>query len=265
MVARTQRVGRWAKPLVWPRVLAAAGMCLLVACEPDAAAGPSTNGDAADHATLRLALGGGPVADVTGFLASLTCGDVLQGAWVPLLDSGLPPHIDPDLAGASFGDWFVTAAPGPCTVSVLPMISEGVPSAECQPAELEVTLVAGVTTEVTLVVQCPGTPQTALDLVTVVNEAPVITDLLLHPSDVVAPCTPVTLTVVAQDPDGDALTTTFAVAGPAPDAKGIAEGNVFRVTVGTEGVWTIEATVSDGYLSASAQAQFTVESSADCP
>ena len=264
MVTHTHMAERRATPSLWPRVLSVAGMCLLASCEPNAAA-PSAEGDAADHATLRLALGGGPVADVTGFLATLACGEVLQGAWVPLLDSGLPPHIDPDLAGASFGDWFVIATPGACTVSVSPMTSPGVPSAECLPAGADVILVAGVTTEITLVVQCPGTPQTGLDLVTVVNEAPVITDLLLHPADVVAPCTPVTLTVVAEDADGDPLETTFAVSGPAADAKVSIKANVVSVITGTAGVWTIESTVSDGYLSAVALAQFTVEKSADCP
>ena len=264
MVAHTLLAKRRVEPAAWPRVLAAVSLCLLVSCEPDAAA-PPAEGDAADHATLRLALGGGPVADVTGFLATLACGEVLQGAWVPLLDSGLPPHIDPDLAGASFGDWFVTAAPGTCTVSVSPMTSPGVPSAECLPTGTEVTLVAGLTTEVTLVVQCPGTPQTALDLVTVVNEAPIITGLLLHPSDVVAPCTPVTLTVLADDADGDALGTTFDVSGPALAPKVSSKGNVVTVIAGVEGVWTIKSTVSDGYLAATAQAQFTVEGSADCP
>jgi hypothetical protein len=235
------------------------GIC--AGCEPgtmETAAGDET------HATLRLAIGG-PVADVAGVHVTLTCGDVIQGNYVPLLDAGLPPHLDPDLAGASFADWFLTTAPGPCTVSVTPMSAPGTPSVECLPTSADVLLVAGQTTEITLVIQCPTPPPAGFDLVTVINDGPEITGMLLHPAETVAPCTPVTITVEAHDPDDDALNITFEVSGSSETFSSLADPTSITVTAGDAGLWTVKATASDGFLEVTATAQFTVEDTADCP
>lgn len=213
--------------------------------------------------TLRLALGG-PVADVAGLYYVVDCDGVVYTQYVPLEAEGLPDHIDPTWANASFGDLFLTVPEGTCDVTVTPMQSPGVPSVLCQPTSATVTVVAGATTEEVLVIQCDSPDPGGIDIVTVVNEAPVVTELQVHPALSVPGCTPVTVTVVAADPESAPLSYDFVVSGPSDTYGAEPSGAQFRLTAGEKGNWRITARVSDGFVTTDAIVNIVIEDTAVC-
>ncbi len=230
----------------------AVGGCDGAASSPDGATG-----------TLKLALGG-PVADVTGLDYEVDCGGVLYTAYVDLEAEELPAHVDPDLAGSSFGDYFLTVPEGPCEVTVTPMQAPGVASELCQPTSTGVTITAGQTTEVLLVINCEASATGGLDVVTVVNQAPVITEIQVSPALSVAPCTPVSFTVKAHDLDGDPLTYDFLVSGPGETYDAVTEGVTLVFTAGEMGDWEITARVNDGHTTTKSTVTLYIEDSASC-
>jgi hypothetical protein len=213
--------------------------------------------------TLQFALGG-PVADVTGLYYEIDCGGALYTQYVDLEAQGLPPHIDPDLAGSSFGDYFLTVPEGPCEVTVTPMLAPEVPSELCGPVSESVNITAGLTTEVLLVISCASNDGGGLDVVTVLNEAPTITELVVDPGLSVPPCITVHVDVLVMDPEGDPLSFTYSVLGPPGPYSLTPNGASVAFYSGVEGTWTILVEVSDGYGTTEASVNIAVTGSGIC-
>jgi hypothetical protein len=135
----------------------------------------------------------------------------------------LPPGI---IQGAStehrFADAYFELDPGIYDVTIIPMMADLanpgqiLPSQECIPAQASQLLVSeGNTTETALVVKCPGTGGSGLDVIVTINHAPRILDLNFLPSKFIAACEKLVAVLTTEDPDKDNLVYDWTIQGPA--------------------------------------------------
>jgi hypothetical protein len=221
-------------------ILSALVACLAAACGQ----APGTGG--ADG-VLRLRTHG-LVEGVAGVQYELEC-DSGQSAqeYIRLEAEGLPEHLSQEQAGASFADLFQVLPAGSCLVTATAMEGPEQPNERCQRARAEVDIQPGQTTEVLLGLTCQG-DNGGVDVVTVINTAPQITQVTLDQESRVAACTPISLRVEATDADGDALDHSFQVEPPPVRALYDleAEGDTATLLAQTPGTYTVISTVSDG-------------------
>ncbi len=203
-------------------------------------------GASAEHATLHLAVTGG--SGVAGVHYEIECDDAAGTAtsvYVELEAEGLPSHRGA-FAGADFADLFLVAGEGVCEVTATAMADVDSPLDTCAPATATVQVVPEATTEALLVINC-GPPEGGVDVVTVINQVPVV-EVSFDPGPAVEPCQVLDLTAKATDADGDAVTVTFEVTGP-DDAVGLqwsADGEVLTFSSASPGTYTVTITASDG-------------------
>ncbi len=219
-------------------------VCLACAEPPETAIG-----------TVRLALHGSVPSEITGVLYAVTCGGVEQEPiYVALEAEGLPREVDATLAGRPFADRFAIVPAGVCVVTVFPMRSPSEVSSRCQPAEATVNVTAELTTEATLVIRCAATAG-AVDVVTVIDEAPIIDAVAFNPSNAVGTCTSVLIVPTAHDPDGDVVLVQFSVtAPPGGSATVSAQGGSAVVTPLAPGTYVVTVTATANGAATTAQA-----------
>lgn len=106
-----------------------------------------------------------------------------------------------------------------------------------------------MTTEVLLVSQCEGEPSSAVDVIVALNRPPKITAVTLDPSKFITVCETLTITVEAEDPDGDELDPVYDfsfVSTPDEGARLDAQGAVASL-VGGAGDYLVEVRVFDAH------------------
>lgn len=181
--------------------------------------------------------------------ADSSCGDPpLYTQTRSLEEESLPISLGDGAAGHLFADAFFVLEPGEYRVCALPLHGEE-PSSECAPAEMVVTAQPELTTEVLLVSQCEGEPSSAVDVIVELNDPPVITAVTLDPSKFVTVCETLTITVEAEDPNGDELNPVYdfqIVSSPGTGALLDARGPVATLA-GSPGDYVIEVKVFDSH------------------
>ncbi|MCH2109678.1 MAG: cadherin-like domain-containing protein [Polyangiaceae bacterium] len=158
-------------------------------------------------------------------------------------------HSGVDLANDSgyqaFVDGLMTLPPGEYKVCVQPLQANGSPSEVCAAAESTATVFPEVTTEITMISQCSGNPNGALDVITVFNDPPLITNIDIAESKFILACEVATFTVAAEDPNGDALTYVWQqTAGPATGSL-VGDGTSATYAPSEAGVYEFQVTVTD--------------------
>jgi hypothetical protein len=170
----------------------------------------------------------------------------------------VPAAVQPPDAGAlhPLFDAFFTLPEGAYHLCAIPMAGE-LASQLCERAEGDATVVAQATTEVLLVSQCRGARRGGLDVITTLNDPPVIDNLDIAPSKFIATCDRATFTATASDPNGDALSFTWEIVSGPAGASLIAVGASATFSTVTAGEYTVRVTARDVY-GASASLTFPV-------
>jgi len=213
--------------------------------------------------TLVMALGwagcgrrGIPTEGLGGLHAALsaTAADDLAAVRLDVARGGtiiVTRTVTPTMGGGGGsgpgGDAFFTLPPGLYAVTGTPLDASGAPSRSCSSAMASATVEAGLTAEVTLTIFCQSTGSGGLDVVIKTVHAPVITDLSFDPSKFTLTCEPVTVTVTAQDSDGDPLTYEWTVASqPAGAVDSLTPNGAKARFVGqTPGDYSLTVTVKN--------------------
>ena len=210
-----------------------------------AACGPGGTPDATGN--LQLVGQAVTAQDIAGILYEVSCEDGTSSTeYVPMEEEGLPEHIDLSLAGQPFADLFMVLPPGDCTVTATAMLGPGEPAPGCGAVSQDVTIVADETTEIVLVIQCEADPVGALDVITVVTDAPSIVDVVYDPSKFIVQCEEVNITVTAGG-GLPPLTYGFVVitAPTGANYTSSSSGNVFTFYAETPGMYEVTVTVTD--------------------
>jgi hypothetical protein len=194
------------------------------------------------------------VAGVTGVTVTIDC---LQGfsseQYAALEVEGLPRHVGPDFAGQPFADLFAVLPVDVCTITAMAMTTSTDPADHCAPATVTVALQAVATTEVLLAIECQPPDQGAVDIVTTLNHAPVVTSATWSPDTTVAVGVPVTLVVGVEDLDGDTVEVTFETLPPDGAVyTGQTKGLQWTLQPQTPGTYGVRVTVDDGQLATDA-------------
>lgn len=204
---------------------------------------PSTATDftASLHATI---LWSGGQTEIGGMLWSAQCeGGTTASAWVPLLPTStdLPtPQLQPPTLAA---DWFVVLPPGECTVTVEATDQNEAVSADCASVTLTVVVTKGVTTELVVAIPCGIQNTGGIDVVGVINTAPVLSSVDMVP-EIAKPCEPAMITANAQDPDGDPLSYLWVPLQTTPAVFLTTTGA--HITFVTPGPFPLRLVVQDG-------------------
>jgi len=181
--------------------------------------------------------------------ADSSCGDPpLYTQTRSLEEESLPISLGDSAPGHLFADAFFVLEPGEYRVCALPLHGEE-PSSECAAAEMLVTASPELTTEVLLVSECEGEPSSAVDVIVELNDPPVITAVTLDPSKFVTVCETLTITVDAEDPNGDELNPVYDfrfISSPGAGALLDARGPVATLA-GAAGDYLIQVTVFDSH------------------
>jgi hypothetical protein len=106
-----------------------------------------------------------------------------------------------------------TLPAGEFRVCVTPLSGDS-PADRCDPGEALASVRAGETTEATLTLQCRDEPDGVIQTIVQLNEAPNIEALVIDPGTSISVCDAVTLSLEADDADGDALTTEWGAGDP---------------------------------------------------
>ncbi|WP_437600272.1 PKD domain-containing protein [Sorangium sp. So ce590] len=239
------------------------------ACDMEKSDGDAAGTTGAIHAALAVR---GARHDVTAIHykvvgAGSTCGDApLAEATSALEPEALPGSVLPASSGTHAGDSVVfLLPPGNYRVCATPM-SDAAPSSECAPTEGTAYVAAEATTEVLLVSQCGGGANGGLDTVVALNDPPRINDLDIAPSKFISRCETATITVGAEDPDGDPISFAWSItASPSGSSPALqATGAASSFSTDMPGDYQVQVTVSDVYA-ASSSLTFPVHVSAeDC-
>ncbi|MEZ4447511.1 MAG: hypothetical protein R3B72_51015 [Polyangiaceae bacterium] len=128
----------------------------------------------------------------------------------PVVASGTIPLHPGALSGHRFGEATFLVPPGSYLACAAPRQNDASPSAECAPASAPVVVTAGETTTASLVSQCVAT-QGGVDVNVELNDPPRIDDVQVSPSKFIEDCETATLSVDASDPEGAALSYSWAV------------------------------------------------------
>jgi 5'-nucleotidase len=209
---------------------AAVGVLLAGAC------GKRDQGD--ELGTMALAVMGDP--DTAGFQFDVATSDgtLVANRYVANPTSGKLP-----------ADAFFTLEVGNYVASATPMSAMGVPQPGCAVARAPAAVTKGKTTELVLVARCQARGRGGLDVAGRTNFEPEITNFSYEPSKYVTPCQKVSISVDAEDRDGDPLTYAFAlVAAPANVAGNVVfetAGKRFSLTSSVPGDFQVEARACD--------------------
>ena len=172
------------------------------------------NGNSDPEGNMQLYAAGATAADVNGVLYEITCDSGFTATeYVSMDPSGLPPHIDPTLAGSPFADLFLTMPPGTCEVTATAMIDSTTPAEGCTPATTTVVVNENETTEAVMIIVCDPPPTGALDLIAVVTDGPGVVDISYDPSKFIVKCKEVAVTVTTS---GEDVTVTYVVSVTPP-------------------------------------------------
>ncbi len=135
-------------------------------------------------------------------------------------------------------------------------------SAVCARTDTTVEVQAQATTEAALVSQCVSTSQGGIDVVVSLNQEPIITKIELAPSKYISACESLNAIATAQDPNEDALSYAWTVAGP--EGSNLLTSGSSANFSGPSGDYELTLEVSDGHGGTS-QLAFPVHiSAADC-
>lgn len=145
---------------------------------------------------------------MSGFKIEVYTGQTLVDSAYVLLNSGHLPQGYVPGAGSShdYASKVFILLPGNHHIMAYPMKSETVQSTVCAVAETDVLVTPGNTTTVALVSECSGQGNGAGEIVAALNNNPQILNVAYNPSEFVSTCQNLTVTLTAQDPDGDAPT-----------------------------------------------------------
>lgn len=200
--------------------------------------------------------GPGSLHDVTSIhykvvSADSDCGaEALVETEVGLEVEPLSDSVNPvEGAGAhEFADALFVLAPGEYRICATPM-SEGGPSERCAAVDGVATVLTEDTTEIVLVSQCEGAPNGGLDVITALNEPPSVNDLTITPSKFITTCETASISVVADDPEGDALTYSWQVTDSPADSAPVlvGDGDAASFAASTAGDYEVTITVTDVY------------------
>ena len=196
-----------------------------IACEDDQNYFVPVPGSEIEAQGIKMLLAVGADSGVTGIKFEITpvacSGGTPVGAPItverPLADVLLPGGLaqfdkmplDPG-SKHLFADSFQAVAPGCYDVKTTPVTTKAV---TCLPAHaLGVKVLAGKTTEVLLINQCPSVSAGAIDVAATINRGPRIRDLTLPTSKFGATCELEKICVTADDPDGDPLEIVWSAA-----------------------------------------------------
>jgi hypothetical protein len=201
--------------------------------------GRRSGGGAGDLGTLRASL------SATDDIASVRV-DVLQGTTVVATKTITPTPGGTGGTGAG-GDAFFVLPPGSYSVTATPLDATGAPSSQCSVATVSATVATGVTTEVTLVIFCQGSGSGGLDVVITTTHGPVITDLTFDPSKFTETCSPVGITVTAEEAGGAQLTYAWSISSEPAGAVATLtpSGPSAKLLAETPGDYTLVVVVSD--------------------
>jgi hypothetical protein len=199
--------------LAWGSAVIALSMAVPGCSERD----KGSEGDEATGSIKAALTVGGERHDVTAIHykvvdESSTCSDAPLAETTSVLEiEQLPGSVLPSGAGAHAGaDGLFVLPPGNYRVCATPMSASG-PSQECASTEGTATVISSATTEIVLVAQCGADANGGLDVVVALNDPPKINDLDITPSKFIIACETATITAVAVDPDGDALTFAWSI------------------------------------------------------
>ncbi len=212
-----------------------------------------SEGDAATGSIKAALTVGGERHDVTAIHYKVvdesgTCSDAPLAETTSALEiEQLPGSVLPSGAGAHGGaDGLFVLPPGNYRVCATPMSADG-PSQECAPTEGTATVISSATTEIVLVAQCGADANGGLDVVVALNDPPKINDLDITPSKFIIACETATITAVAADPDGDAITFAWSVisspAGASPRLQ--ATDGVASFATDTAGDYQVRVEATD--------------------
>ncbi len=204
-------------------------------------------GGPAKQGELHLSVQAVTSAAVAGVLYQIDCVDgtsVTQ--YVPIEAEGLSDLLDPNLAGQPFADFFTLLSPGVCTVTATAMLGPNEPAPGCTQVTEQVVIVPDVTTEIVLVIECEAKPVGGLDVVTVITDAPSVTDIDYQTTKFILQCEETTVTVTA-DGGQPPLTYAFQVVTTPTGAnyQSSAAGNVFTFSAETPGLYQVQVTATD--------------------
>lgn len=188
---------------------------------------------------LSVALGVGAAGDVVSVRIDVVAA---QGGCdaSPIASQTVPLEGGSDSAPSAAADFILPA--GEVRVCAAPLALEG-PSLSCAPAEAVALVTAGESSEVALVSQCAGEDTGALSATVGFNTAPSITSLDLDPGADISTCESATLSIMASDPDGDAL----EVQWTAEAGRLRTEGQDAIFSAATAGDYVVTASVSDSH------------------
>lgn len=231
--------------------------------------GGSAAGDSGPTGSLQAAITvGGSRHDVTSVYykiisASSACSDpAIAETTSSLEEEALPGSVLPPGAGTHAGaDGLFVLPPGEYRVCATPMSDNG-PSLECAPTEGTALVIPEATTEIVLVSQCAADANGGVDVGVALNDPPQINDIDVAPSKFITECETATITMTAEDPDGDAISYTWELIAGAGTLSGADNTATFTPT--GAGDATVKVTVTDA-LGGSAALTFPIHVSAeDC-
>lgn len=221
-------------------------------------------------AALGLALGcGGPSAPTGRILAAITvtgsAHDVAQVAFAIVgatdtcaataLASATVPLAGRTAGGGELGsdagaghlavDNLFVLSPGDYRVCATPLAGSGGPSAYCATAEAWTTVVAEATSDVTLVSQCTTPSSGGVSGTLGLNDPPQITGVTIPSAAAVDTCSPATISVVASDPNGDALSYGWSIVSGPAGATLVPADSSAALSATTAGIYELEVRVRD--------------------
>jgi hypothetical protein len=159
-------------------------------------------------------------------------------------------RIRPDVTlapGHPVADAFFVLPLGMFRACITPLsdLTRGTPSSTCGPADGLATVMAGATSEISVISQCKGEPRGGLDVLAALNRPPIINDLNMVPSKLALINHDVVIEVSASDPDFDFLTFRFTqVSGPSTGTL-TSSGPMATFRASVAGTYEIHVVVSD--------------------
>ena len=201
--------------------------------------------------TLRARLVSSASADVQSLRMDILQGTTLTASkTVALLPNQPFPGSD---GGTNPGaDAFFVVSPGDYRVVVTPLQATGAVSQACASAESTASVTLGQTTELVLVMVCNGGGNGGIDVTGVIQQQPILTDLIIKPSKYVNTCQPILLTAVVSDPGHDVLTYSWSqISGPGTGLLATS-GALARFAATVPGDYTLKVSVADPFGLASA-------------
>jgi hypothetical protein len=167
-------------------------------------------------ASLQLADLRGDVSSVQVAVlpAGASCTDTSVAVANALLEAeALPTSLAQGAGGfRPFADALFVLAPGNYHVGATPLAGEQA-SIQCGIAQADVTVDPNRTTEVLLIAQCTAPSAGGLDVIVALNQPPRIKAIKLDPSKFISVCEVLSIDALAEDPNQDPISYSFALTG----------------------------------------------------